>query len=706
MKVIAVSLLVVSLALHPGVGHAAWQSNGTGVAIVAGTQARPSITPDGVGGTIITWYDSRSGSDDIYAQRLNGLGVAQWASNGVVVCAASGDQVDPQIVPDGCGGAIVAWLDSRSGAEDIFAQRVDGCGNVYWPTDGVVLSGGAGNLGTNEIPSLISDGNGGAIVAWTDLGNGSANTDILAQRVNGSGILHWSGGVPLCRATGNQSSPVVVSDGSEGAIVTWTDGRNGTTNADIYARRVTASGALQWGVLDGVPVCAAANSQNNAQAVPDGKGGVIVAWADLRGGGGSKVYAQRLDASGSPMWTSNGVALCTAASIQIAPELVRSGIDGAIVAWNDNQNGSGYFDIYGQRLDGSGAVQWPASGAALCTGPNDQFFFHDKQPGIVTDGAGGAFLTWEDQGHWPDPRDIYAQHVNINGEVQWGQDGAALCTAVSDQERPAITYIAYDVSAVVTWQDQRSGDFDVYALPVPNTPIRSFERYVPYPHGIIIAPDPHIWPVRLLFDNVITAGFTYLDITPAGPSLPRTFVLGDGRYYNLSTTAGTTDNIQVCIKFDPAALQHPAAALRMFQYNVAGPAGPTWLDVTTGSVAGDSICGTTTHLSTFVIGWPSVTGVGDTPASFALHANVPNPFNPITTIRYDVPASGADVSISIYDVSGRLIRSLVREHRGAGAWSAQWNGENDRGQSVASGVYFYRMRAGEFVETKKMMLLK
>jgi hypothetical protein len=59
-----------------------------------------------------------------------------------------------------------------------------------------------------------------------------------------------------------------------------------------------------------------------------------------------------------------------------------------------------------------------------------------------------------------------------------------------------------------------------------------------------------------LFNNVITPGFTSLDITSAGPPLPPSFVLGDGRYYNLSTTAETTDNIEVCIKFDPAALQH------------------------------------------------------------------------------------------------------------------------------------------------------
>src|SRR5678810_594670 len=119
MKAHAVSLLVVSFLFHPCVGHATWQPNGTGVAITAGDQRSPFIIPDATGGTIISWVDSRN--YDIYAQHLNGGGVAQWASNGVLVCSATGDQFGPQIVPDGHGGAIVMWGDLRSGEEDIFA---------------------------------------------------------------------------------------------------------------------------------------------------------------------------------------------------------------------------------------------------------------------------------------------------------------------------------------------------------------------------------------------------------------------------------------------------------------------------------------------------------------------------------------------------------------------------------------------------------
>jgi hypothetical protein len=452
-------------------------------------------------------------------------------------------------------------------------------------------------------------------------------------------------------------------------------------------------------------VCTASGDQTNTVATSDLAGGVIVAWDDRRGGGNTDIYAQRLDSNGNAQWTSNGEAICTASFDQLVPQIVSSTIGGAIVAWSDQRSDPG--DIYAQRVDNLGNTKWAPNGVVVCAAPGEQTFL-PRSSEIVKDGAGGAFVTWEDRR--TGPTDIYGQQVTFqNGAVKLTSSGAPLCTAVGQQVLPVITYTGPFGDAVVTWADERNEGaniHDVYASPVPNTPINSHLRLVPYPNGLP-APPPHI-PVWLVFDNVIAPGFTYLDITPTGPSLPRTFVLGDGRYYNLSTTAGTTDNIEVCIKFDPAALQHPAAALRMFEYNAAGPAGPTWLDVTTQPAMGDSICGTTTSLSTFVIGWPSVTGVGDTPApaSFALDANIPNPFNPITTIGYGIPAGGADVNISIYDVAGRRVRTLVDEHRPAGLFSVQWNGENDRGQSVASGVYFYRMRAGEFVETRKMLLLK
>jgi hypothetical protein len=91
---------------------------------------------------------------------------------------------------------------------------------------------------------------------------------------------------------------------------------------------------------------------------------------------------------------------------------------------------------------------------------------------------------------------------------------------------------------------------------------------------------------------------------------------------------------------------------------------------------------------------------------FRLGQNSPNPFNPSTTIYYDVPDGGGEISMKIYDVSGRLVRTLVDGHEPGGTRSVDWNGMNDQGQPLASGIYFYRMTAPGFTEMRKMVLLR
>jgi len=90
---------------------------------------------------------------------------------------------------------------------------------------------------------------------------------------------------------------------------------------------------------------------------------------------------------------------------------------------------------------------------------------------------------------------------------------------------------------------------------------------------------------------------------------------------------------------------------------------------------------------------------------YVLHPNYPNPFNPTTTIRYELP-DAADVRIEVFNAQGERVRVLVDRHQTAGQHTVSWDGRNSVGQTVATGVYFYRLRAGEFNRTRKMQLLK
>ncbi|MFQ6002502.1 MAG: T9SS type A sorting domain-containing protein [Candidatus Zixiibacteriota bacterium] len=113
------------------------------------------------------------------------------------------------------------------------------------------------------------------------------------------------------------------------------------------------------------------------------------------------------------------------------------------------------------------------------------------------------------------------------------------------------------------------------------------------------------------------------------------------------------------------------------------------------------------YISTATYPYTEVKEVGDdqVPYSFELFQNYPNPFNPTTNIRFSLPRSG-HVKLDIYNILGKRVTTLVDEDLTAGNKLVTWDGRNDSGKEVASGVYFYKLKAGEYSETKKMILMK
>jgi hypothetical protein len=412
----------------------------------------PTIVSDGAGGAILTWPDQRSGDRDVYAQRINASGFAQWTNNGLPISTGNGDQW-PTIVSDGVGGAILTWSDQRSGYynTDIYAQRVNANGVAQWVTAGVPICTASGN---QFVSTIVSDGAGGAIITWRDERNGSY--DIYAQQINASGFVQWaSDGVAVSVASHYRSPITSVSDGMGGVIITWLDSRS--SSYDIYAQRINASGVAQW-TIDGVPISIANRNQLSPTMINDGSGGAIITWMDSRNSSGLHIfdiYAQRINASGVAQWATDGVPICTDSGGQQDPTIVSDGAGGAIITWWDSRGG--HSDIYAQRIDGSGVAQWTTDGAPISMASRSQLY-----PTLVSDGAGGAVITWEDSRsgtNW----DIYAQRINASGAAQWASDGVPISTASGGQYSPTLVSDGAG-GAIITWVDLRSGNYyDIYA---------------------------------------------------------------------------------------------------------------------------------------------------------------------------------------------------------------------------------------------------
>jgi predicted lipoprotein with Yx(FWY)xxD motif len=423
------------------------------ISTTTGHQFSPTLVSDGLGGAIITWYDNRNSATtgyDIYAQRINASGAVQWSADGVPISSAALDQINPTIISDGSGGAIITWMDYRSGNYDIYARKINSSGVVQWTTNGVAISTAINDQNT---PTIVSDGSGGAIITWVDY-HGGVYSDIYAQRINASGVVLWSvDGVPISTAAYDQADPTIVSDGSGGAIVTWTDARSGI-RADIYAQRINGSGVVQW-LSDGVAISIATNNKSYQKIVGDGTGGAIITWQDFRSGN-YDIYAQRINMSGVVQWAADGVPISIDASSQHVPTIVNDGLGGAIIAWHDFRSGTDN-DIYAQKIHASGVVQWSTNGVAISTAVYEQ-----NMPTIVSDGSGGAIITWQDTRSGVN-QDIYGQKINASGVVQWIANGVAISTAVNAQSIPRIISDGLG-GAIIAWNDFRNEkDYDIYA---------------------------------------------------------------------------------------------------------------------------------------------------------------------------------------------------------------------------------------------------
>jgi Fe-S cluster biogenesis protein NfuA len=150
--------------------------------------------------------------------------------------------------------------------------------------------------------------------------------------------------VEICTATSDQSLPQICSDGGGGAIITWKDYRG--ADADIYAQLISSSGVIQW-MVDGVAICTESSNQYDPQICSDGGGGAIITWRDYRGAD-ADIYTQRVNSNGVVQWTANGVVICTASNNQGEPQICSDGGGGAIITWKDYRSSN--YDIYAQRI--------------------------------------------------------------------------------------------------------------------------------------------------------------------------------------------------------------------------------------------------------------------------------------------------------------------------------------------------------------------
>lgn len=717
-----------------GAALAAWPSSGAPVCMAAGGQETVQVIPDGTGGAIYTWVDRRNGRVDIYAQRLDALGLPTWISNGVVVCSAYGDQIAPKIITDGEGGAIIAWQDHRDVQRSgvlVYAQRVSANGRVAWAQNGVPIN--AANLNF----AMIVDGRGGAILVWCKPLEHS--WQVHAQRIGEDGTAQWAvGGVPVGGDPNWQAGPkmVVLPDGAGGAVIVWEE-QDGVSLMDLRAQRLDSAGSRLWG-SNGLLVTSPPTPwpvPRLSCVVTDASGGALIFWAKW-GDGAWNVYGQSVSAGGTFRWADGGARMWTAAELSSNSQGAPDGAGGAFLAW-DNILEDGTSDIRVQRVDSRGVPLWAAGGIAVCPAADGQ-----RPATLASDGDGGVIVTWS---HVPD-RDlggIGAQRLSAEGTVRWKSGGVSV-------ERYSVTdfrLVADGAGAArvakVFYGDVYGQTLDLHgrlgylgptilSLAVPESDpggrVRlSIERscldesrQIEYPVASYL-----VW--RRVDDAELVARLGDISTDEDAP----TGLRAGGKESWLRLLAAwplLREHDRWFVRFDFAApgTEQPTGlwelvggfpARRLAQYSYALPAPGSASEASTGW----AVYLVTAHCEApnswftslpdsvgIVTGEPmpsAATAVADGPLPPILLRNAPNPFNPITTISCTLDSPSA-CTLQVHDIGGRLVQNLFAGTLAAGRHDFVWDGRDKRGQSVASGIYFYRLISNGYIATGKMTLAR
>jgi hypothetical protein len=682
----------------------------------------PIMEPDGVGGVFLSWQYI-SGQVHLYVQRVDPTGEPLWGGpqpwNPVTVRAGFVN-MDPgvfRMVGDGIGGAFVAW--SETSEPDSYDERI----RVSWVyNDGAIRSGSSGAELTSGgarrmmIDDLALDADAHFFVTYTEIDE-SGTSRVIARRLTPGyfgGVWDLWGTEPkvIVVATDASQSRVFGRDPNGGCLVLWRE------IYDLKAKRLNAQGNPVWVDRE---YLVANDVSANVQAVSDRAGGAYISWQGTSNG----IEAARVNEAVVANSTVNVSAFVRYANGVTMP------IDGRHASGCPK----GDADKLVFRIEYAGDVTQLPSPSSITLGPPS--------------GTGVKFHRAEfaDSALWLDG-DHYRTTITVSEFSGCGTDSSeikindwlaakARFTAASPDMVGAVIIDLADFANFTTFYKSSKCNCGVYpkaysmcadfALPDSVVELSDFGMLGSHNQHTFGggAPAPSVGTsssgsVNLIFEELQVNGerrlrvrvvlegaeafsAAYLALKNENPRLRFAEWKQDPDYPYLTICADVTRDGRDEVALGVLGSKTPVETVNL-----------GWIDLVIDSEAPLELSNEDLAL---VIGQildvgGDILGVSGRGRSFQtrrygnwLAQNFPNPFNPTTTIPFSMTTAG-HVSLVIYDVTGAVVRGLINSNRKPNLYRVVWDGTNNDGSPVASGIYFYRLKAPGFTASRKMLLLK
>lgn len=533
------------------------------------------------------------------------------------------------------------------------------------------------------LPQIISDGSGGAYIVYQD--SPALLRQLWVQWLDRYGFVRFpENGIRVSSQERNQTPTYfLVSDSTGGVIVVFRDFQvvNDQTLGAVYTQRIDSSGTKLWGKA-GVEVSSPRHSKTPVSACSDGESGVFVFWDDgVDSTEVPELRTQRVNANGELVWPDNGILMTddfTSSNVAIPNPAVSDGAGGAIVSYSDSNK------TKVQRIDSDGNKLWGRGTVVFVRGK-----MFSKNGGAV---LGGRLIDAANNISYR------ASRVDSGGNIAWEAliedslpNSLIPTPGISFNERKETTF---------AWQEGIDDSAKIYYNKINRGGNLLFSKKI----RVSSFPSKQVAPDVISYydtaDQMSSEIIIWYDYRKGNGGL---FSL-DALFAQRSDENGNRLWSESDIEVSTSEVQH-----RSFQVvsDLSGGVIVCWYETGAGSGFGifAQQVSRNGNLGEVLVTSVSQPDKSPIPAQFALHQSYPNPFNAAMIIKYELPQN-SQVTLTIHDITGKEVIKLLNKRQAPGQYQVVWNGKNKKGSEVSSGIYFYQLRAGSFVQVKKALFIK
>ncbi len=556
--------------------------------------------------------------------------------------------------------------------------------NIYsqWSSNPMVNLQVSDLGGDQATPRIALTTDGGCYIAWFD--HRTSNYDVYIQRLNSQGVKQFAPDGLLVSSNTQNSSLVgydLAVDNNNNAILTFTDIRNGGA-INPFAYMITPAGTFAWGANGVTLTDSTASFQPNPKVAVTSDGNYVFVWRI--GTGPQKIYIQKLNAAGVKQWGTNPILITSGTNENYDWTEIVPSDNGSIIMMFSGYTGTfispSNYRIYSQKFSSTGSRVWNGTQDTVYSLGRVSGFYN---PRVFPDGNNGAVYMWQDDRNLTNLSTTFIQRKNSAGAIQFPVNGSAVSTLGGNNHFSGSVAVFSNGETVAFYTETNAVQSmrGIYGQRLSTNGTRQWSD-----NGKEFTPLSTTAPSFLqVYTRDTNAVLTYMELLSGTNTVIKGFRTGLSGTFLWSTPIVTASSIN-------------SEKIRMQSIlNSIGMSILTWSDRRNdgGGVYAQNI---NYDGSIGLVGIIKITN--EIPQSFSLSQNYPNPFNPSTKFKVNI-SEFSSVSLIVYNSIGKEVKTLVRQNLQLGSYEISFDAAN-----FPSGIYFYKLIAGDYTRTKKMILVK